>query len=149
MFFFLARDGAKFLLKYSLSLLYRSVKSQLLLKRYISSDRNRFPSPPLPSFMAIKFKPQYRPLPSFQREWLGGVLKSLQSSNKPSCLLFQTCYEMERYLKDEPKLQSYKKLPTELDTAPWNLFRAPSISWTTSTGTSAQFDAPIKMEVCN
>ncbi|KYQ59210.1 hypothetical protein ALC60_01796 [Trachymyrmex zeteki] len=53
---------------------------------------------------------------------------------------------MERYLKDEPKLQSYKKLPTELDTAPWNLFRAPSISWTTSTGTSAQFDPPIKME---
>lgn len=49
MFFFLARDGAKFLLKYSLSLLYRSVKSQLLLKRYISSDRNRFPfSPPPP-----------------------------------------------------------------------------------------------------
>ncbi|KYN35769.1 Krueppel-like factor 7, partial [Trachymyrmex septentrionalis] len=59
----------------------------------------------------------------------------------------QTCYEMERYLKDEPKLQSYKKLPTELDTAPWNLFRAPSISWTTSTGTNAQFDPPIKMEV--
>ncbi|XP_075229738.1 uncharacterized protein LOC142329220 [Lycorma delicatula] len=38
---------------------------------------------------------------------------------------------MERYLKDEPKLQSYKKLPTELDT-PWNLFTAPSplASWT-------------------
>jgi len=36
----------------------------------------------------------------------------------------QTCYEMERYLKDEPKLQSYKKLPTDLDT-PWNLFTAP------------------------
>ncbi|KAL1130850.1 hypothetical protein AAG570_012091 [Ranatra chinensis] len=31
---------------------------------------------------------------------------------------------MERYLKDEPKLQSYKKLPTELDT-PWHLFSAP------------------------
>lgn len=124
------------------------MKSQLLLKRYISSDRNRFPSLS-PSFMAIKFKSQYRPLPPFQREWLGGILKSLQSPNKASCLLFQTCYEMERYLKDEPKLQSYKKLPTELDTAPWNLFRAPSISWTTSTGTSAQFDPPIKMEVCN
>ncbi|RZF49319.1 hypothetical protein LSTR_LSTR006733 [Laodelphax striatellus] len=42
-----------------------------------------------------------------------------------------TCYEMERYLKDEPKLQSYKKLPTELDT-PWNLFTAPGplTSWT-------------------
>ena len=38
--------------------------------------------------------------------------------------MFQTCYEMERYLKDEPKLQSYKKLPTDLDT-PWNLFTAP------------------------
>lgn len=63
-------------------------------------------------------------------------------------LLFQTCYEMERYLKDEPKLQSYKKLPTELDTAPWNLFRAPPISWTASTGTAnAQFESPIKMEV--
>ncbi|XP_076286383.1 Krueppel-like factor 6 isoform X2 [Lasioglossum baleicum] len=60
----------------------------------------------------------------------------------------QTCYEMERYLKDEPKLQSYKKLSTELDTAPWNLFRAPPISWTASTGTAnAQFDSPIKMEV--
>ncbi|XP_076649312.1 Krueppel-like factor 6 isoform X3 [Halictus rubicundus] len=59
----------------------------------------------------------------------------------------QTCYEMERYLKDEPKLQSYKKLSTELDTAPWNLFRAPPISWTASTGTAnAQFDSPIKME---
>ncbi|XP_060811147.1 Krueppel-like factor 6 isoform X3 [Bombus pascuorum] len=59
----------------------------------------------------------------------------------------QTCYEMERYLKDEPKLQSYKKLPTELDTAPWNLFRAPPISWTASTGTTnAQFESPIKME---
>jgi krueppel-like factor 6/7 len=31
---------------------------------------------------------------------------------------------MERYLKDEPKLQSYKKLPNDLDT-PWNLFTAP------------------------
>lgn len=82
-----------------------------------------------------------------QREWLGGTLKSLQTPNKPTCLLLQTCYEMERYLKDEPKLQSYKKLPTELDTAPWNLFRAPPISWTASTGTSAQFDPPIKMEV--
>ncbi|XP_014605831.1 PREDICTED: Krueppel-like factor 6 isoform X2 [Polistes canadensis] len=60
----------------------------------------------------------------------------------------QTCYEMERYLKDEPKLQSYKKLPTELDTAPWNLFRAPPISWTATTGTAnSQFESPIKMEV--
>ena len=32
---------------------------------------------------------------------------------------------MERYLKDEPKLQSYKKLPTDLDT-PWDLFAAPA-----------------------
>ncbi|XP_032451830.1 Krueppel-like factor luna isoform X2 [Nasonia vitripennis] len=54
---------------------------------------------------------------------------------------------MERYLKDEPKLQSYKKLPTELDTAPWNLFRAPQI-WTATTGTTnAQFEPSIKMEV--
>ena len=30
---------------------------------------------------------------------------------------FQTCYEMEKYLKDEPKLKSYKKLPSELDSA--------------------------------
>lgn len=38
---------------------------------------------------------------------------------------------MERYLKDEPKLQSYKKLPSDLDT-PWNLFTAPVplSSWT-------------------
>ncbi|KAJ8965663.1 hypothetical protein NQ314_003980 [Rhamnusium bicolor] len=26
-----------------------------------------------------------------------------------------TCYEMERYLKDEPKVQSYKKLPSDMD----------------------------------
>ncbi|XP_055312036.1 Krueppel-like factor luna [Sitodiplosis mosellana] len=37
----------------------------------------------------------------------------------------QTCYEMERYLKDEPKLQSYKKLPTDLDSA-WDLFATPA-----------------------
>lgn len=55
---------------------------------------------------------------------------------------------MERYLKDEPKLQSYKKLPTELDTAPWNLFRAPPISWTTTTCTATtQYEPQIKMEV--
>ncbi|KAK6628985.1 hypothetical protein RUM43_002802 [Polyplax serrata] len=37
---------------------------------------------------------------------------------------------MERYLKDEPKLQSYKKLPTELDS--WNLLAPPGVvatSW--------------------
>lgn len=34
----------------------------------------------------------------------------------------QTCYEMERYLKDEPK---YKKLSAELNT-PWDLFAAPA-----------------------
>ncbi|EEB16090.1 hypothetical protein Phum_PHUM403940, partial [Pediculus humanus corporis] len=41
-----------------------------------------------------------------------------------------TCYEMERYLKDEPKLQSYKKLPTELDS--WNIIGPPGVmatSW--------------------
>ncbi|XP_059484283.1 Krueppel-like factor 6 [Neocloeon triangulifer] len=46
----------------------------------------------------------------------------------------QNCYEMERYLKEEPKLQSYKKLPTDLDT-PWNMFSAPVVvtaSWTTT-----------------
>lgn len=32
---------------------------------------------------------------------------------------------MERYLKDEPKLQTYKKLPTDLDSA-WDLFAAPA-----------------------
>ncbi len=34
---------------------------------------------------------------------------------------------MERYLKEEPKLQSCKKLSTDLDT-PWNLFTAP-VPW--------------------
>lgn len=58
----------------------------------------------------------------------------------------QTCYEMERYLKDEPKLQSYKKLPTELDTAPWNLFRPP-LSWTTNCTATTQYEPQIKMEV--
>ncbi|XP_053662834.1 Krueppel-like factor luna [Anopheles marshallii] len=36
---------------------------------------------------------------------------------------------MERYLKDEPKLQKYKKLPTD---TPWDLFAAPGplpVSW--------------------
>lgn len=41
-----------------------------------------------------------------------------------SSTLLQTCYEMERYLKEEPKLQSCKKMSTDLDT-PWNLFTAP------------------------
>lgn len=58
LYFFHAQNGMKFLIEYSLNILYRSVKSQLLLKRYTLSDRNRFPS--LPSFMAIKFKPQSR-----------------------------------------------------------------------------------------
>lgn len=29
--------------------------------------------------------------------------------------LFQTCYEMERYLKDEPKMKSYKKISSDGD----------------------------------
>lgn len=42
-----------------------------------------------------------------------------------SFTFLQTCYEMERYLKDEPKLQSYKKLSNDMDT-PWDLFAAPA-----------------------
>uniref|UniRef100_A0A0K8TKQ1 Putative transcription factor sp4-like protein n=1 Tax=Tabanus bromius TaxID=304241 RepID=A0A0K8TKQ1_TABBR len=38
----------------------------------------------------------------------------------------QTCYELERYLRDEPKLQSYKKIQTELDSA-WDFFATPRI----------------------
>lgn len=53
---------------------------------------------------------------------------------------------MERYLKDEPKLQSYKKLPTELDTAPWNLFRPP-ISWTANITATTQYEPQLKMQV--
>ena len=34
-------------------------------------------------------------------------------------MLLQTCYEMEKYLVDEPKLKSYKKLPSELDSPRW------------------------------
>lgn len=37
---------------------------------------------------------------------------------------FQTCYELERYLRDEPKLQSYKKLHSELDS--WEIFSTPA-----------------------
>ncbi|EDW58700.2 Krueppel-like factor luna isoform X1 [Drosophila virilis] len=37
----------------------------------------------------------------------------------------QTCYELERYLRDEPKLQSYKKMHTDLDTA-WDIFSTPA-----------------------
>ncbi|XP_073814085.1 luna [Musca autumnalis] len=36
----------------------------------------------------------------------------------------QTCYELERYLRDEPKLQSYKKLHSEIDS--WEIFSAPA-----------------------
>lgn len=52
-------------------------------------------------------------------------------------LFLQTCYEMERYLKDEPKLRSLQKLPTDLDTA-WDIFAAPSVamsSWKMNMGT--------------
>ncbi|XP_023161555.1 Krueppel-like factor luna isoform X3 [Drosophila hydei] len=36
----------------------------------------------------------------------------------------QTCYELERYLRDEPKLQTYKKI-TDLDSA-WDIFSTPA-----------------------
>ncbi|XP_013406198.1 Krueppel-like factor 6 [Lingula anatina] len=36
----------------------------------------------------------------------------------------QNCLEMERYLKNEPRLTSYKKLDTDLD-IPWNKFTLP------------------------
>lgn len=41
-------------------------------------------------------------------------------------LSFQTCYEMERYLRDEPKLQSVKKLPSDMESA-W--FATPTNGW--------------------
>ena len=44
-----------------------------------------------------------------------------------SLILFQNCLEMERYLKNEPKLTSYKKLETDLD-HPWNRFIPPEPS---------------------
>ncbi|KAL7298181.1 hypothetical protein TKK_0009177 [Trichogramma kaykai] len=55
---------------------------------------------------------------------------------------------MEMYLKDEPKLHSYKKLSTDLDTTPWNVFRAPQI-WTATTGSTntTQYESSIKMQV--
>lgn len=39
----------------------------------------------------------------------------------------QTCYELERYLRDEPTLQTYKKIQnrTDLET-PWDLFATPA-----------------------
>uniref|UniRef100_A0A1A9US78 C2H2-type domain-containing protein n=1 Tax=Glossina austeni TaxID=7395 RepID=A0A1A9US78_GLOAU len=37
---------------------------------------------------------------------------------------FQTCYELERYLRDEPKLQSYKKIHGDIDS--WEIFSAPA-----------------------
>lgn len=36
----------------------------------------------------------------------------------------QNCLEMERYLKNEPQLTSYRKLDDDLDN-PWNMFQAP------------------------
>ncbi|KAF4521196.1 hypothetical protein B566_EDAN011218 [Ephemera danica] len=53
------------------------------------------------------------------------------------------CYEMERYLKEEPKLQSYKKLPTELDT-PWDVFSAPVVvtaSWAAAAARNSSVSA--------
>uniref|UniRef100_A0A1A9WYT4 C2H2-type domain-containing protein n=1 Tax=Glossina brevipalpis TaxID=37001 RepID=A0A1A9WYT4_9MUSC len=35
-----------------------------------------------------------------------------------------TCYELERYLRDEPKLQSYKKIHGDIDS--WEIFSAPA-----------------------
>lgn len=50
--------------------------------------------------------------------------------NLSSSLSFQTCYEMDRYLKDEPKPKTFKTEPSDL--VPWELFTAPgpiSGSW--------------------
>lgn len=48
-------------------------------------------------------------------------------------LLLQTCYEMEKYLKEEPKLPSFKK--SDFTDGPrWNLFTTPVVpitNWTT------------------
>lgn len=41
-------------------------------------------------------------------------------------------------MKDEPKLQSYKKLPTDLDT-PWNLFTAPRPAGTVAVAATASW----------
>lgn len=49
LYFFLAQNSDKFFIKHLLSILYRSVKGQSLLQRYISSDRNWFPF--LPSLL--------------------------------------------------------------------------------------------------
>ena len=46
-----------------------------------------------------------------------------RSLNLYSTVCFQNCMEMERYLKSEPKLTSYRKLETDLDTNPWEIFR--------------------------
>jgi len=52
---------------------------------------------------------------------------------------------MERYLKEEPKLQSYKKLPTELDT-PWNMLAAAPVLWTASAVAAAVDMVKVKVE---
>lgn len=41
-------------------------------------------------------------------------------------IFFQTCYEMERYLKDEPKIQSFKKMNTDMERT-W--FATPTNGW--------------------
>ncbi|XP_067003451.1 Krueppel-like factor luna [Anabrus simplex] len=55
---------------------------------------------------------------------------------------------MERYLKDEPKLQSYKKLPTDLDT-PWNLFAAPAVAAAASWSTKVEVVDPLTLDELN
>lgn len=96
-----------------------------------------------------------------------------QQEVKPNFFLsLQTCYEMERYLKDEPKHHGSKnnKLSSDLDASPWDMFATPggplSGSWkmiddklsmdldtlsTTSTSSSCSsrlsWDAPLSCAV--
>lgn len=52
---------------------------------------------------------------------------------------FQTCYEMDRYLKDEPKPKAFKTEPNDL--MPWEFFTAPGpISGTWSVKVDPLFD---------
>ncbi|KAL1456869.1 hypothetical protein WDU94_001559 [Cyamophila willieti] len=45
-------------------------------------------------------------------------------------LVFQTCYEMEKYLKEEPKLPSFKKSDFSDSGPRWNLFTTPVVPLT-------------------
>ncbi|XP_053964191.1 Krueppel-like factor luna [Anastrepha ludens] len=73
----------------------------------------------------------FRAIDCIRKAWAGWdffQLKAVEIFHKAAMTgeyLHKTWYELERYLRDEPKLQSYKKIHSEIDTA-WDLLSAPA-----------------------